>query len=74
MHHPTQPASARDNLGVWLRRAIVDGYARGSKASRDYPRVKKEQPTGPPHIRLASKSEAQMAQAYRDNGRKGLTA
>jgi hypothetical protein len=52
-----------DQYGLWLglRTAVLDDYQRtGPKASRDYPRKKQRERTGPPKITLATK-EQQLA-------------
>ena len=41
--------------------AIIDGYQRTNKASRNYPRKKKESPPGTPDIRNASPLQIQQA-------------
>jgi hypothetical protein len=57
-----------------LDRAILDPYVRNHKASRDYPRKKQEQATGPPVIRIASRTQVRQAQAVKIEVQKRLTA
>jgi hypothetical protein len=57
-----------------LDKAIVDGYHRQNKASRDYPRKKQEQATGPPTITPATKHQIRAAACLRRESKKGLTA
>ena len=44
-----------------LRNAVVDSYVRKNKASRDYPRKKRESPPGAPTITNAKKQQIQHA-------------
>lgn len=56
-------AHSRRGLSSALRRCVKDRYARhGSKASRDYPRKKRQKPPGPPHIEMATQQQRQQAQ------------
>jgi IS4 transposase len=57
-----------------IDRAIIDPYHRRSKASRDYPRKKQEEATGPPIIRKATRAQIQQAQRLKQEQKKGLTA
>jgi hypothetical protein len=51
-----------ERLTQILDRAIIDGYQRKNKASRDYPRQKQEKPPGPPIIQNATRAQIQQAQ------------
>lgn len=55
------PAESGERLHDRLRDAVIDGYQRINKASRDYPRKKKESPPGAPKLRNASKQQIQLA-------------
>jgi hypothetical protein len=57
-----------------LRRAVIDDYARGSKASRDYPRKKHESGAGPPQIVVATEQQILLAQQVKEEASVGLTA
>jgi hypothetical protein len=54
--------------------AIIDPYERKNKASRDYPRKKQEQATGPPILRKATRAQVQHAMQVKRELKKGLTA
>lgn len=48
-------------LCVMLRRSLIDTYERRSKASRDYPRKKRHEPTGVPTITEATSQQIKQA-------------
>lgn len=56
--HPSHRGS---RLRDALRKAVIDDYSRGAKASREYPRKKKESPPGAPEIANASRTQLQWA-------------
>jgi hypothetical protein len=50
------------SLGAALRAAVKDGYVRhGSKAARNYPRKKRQEPPKPPKIKTATGAEVNRA-------------
>jgi hypothetical protein len=53
---------------LWERvsAAVIDGYGRRAKASRDYPRKKREPAIGAPEIRPATPSEIALAKHVRN--------
>ena len=55
---PGPGESLWDRLGA----AVIDGYRRSSKASRDYPRKKREPAIGAPEIRPATRREIERAE------------
>ena len=57
-----------------IDRALIDPYQRKNKTSRDYPRKKQEQATGPPIIRKATRAQVQQAIQVKREQKKGLTA
>lgn len=63
-----------ERLNELLDRAIIDSYQRKNKTSRDYPRKKQEQATGPPLILKATRTQVRQAQAVKAEQRKRLTA
>ena len=67
---PEPGESLWERLGV----AVIDGYRRRSKASRDYPRKKRPHTIGAPEIRLATRLEIELAQKIKDAQPKRLTA
>jgi len=67
---PGPGESLRERLSV----AVVDGYRRSTKASRDYPRKKREPPIGAPEIRAATPFQIELARQIRDNHTSRLTA
>jgi hypothetical protein len=69
--HPTEREA---RLCERLRQAIIDPYSRKHKASRNFPRQKKERPPGPPKIIQANKAHIQLAQQLTIKPQKGLTA
>ncbi len=69
--HPTERG---ERLCERLRQAIIDGYVRKNKASRNYPRKKQERPPGPPRILPATNTQTIRAKELAVQLRKGLTA
>jgi Transposase DDE domain len=63
-----------ESLWERLGEAVIDGYRRSSKASRDYPRKKREHAIGAPEIRAATKHEIETAQQIKDAHSTRLTA
>ena len=58
-----------ERLTELIDQAIIDDYERINKASRDYPRKKQEQATGPPTIASATRTQVQWAQGISDRQR-----
>jgi len=63
-----------ESLWERLREAVIDGYRRSNKASRDYPRKEREQVIGAPEIRPATEFEIEIAQRIKDAHPTRLTA
>jgi hypothetical protein len=63
-----------EDLHSLLDIAIIDGYQRVSKTSRDYPRKKQETAAGPPRIITATKAQIKKAREIWREMRLGLTA
>lgn len=63
-----------ESLWERLREAVIDGYARSSKASRDYPREKREHAIGAPEIRPATGLEIERAEQIKNEQQRRLTA
>ena len=63
-----------ESLTELLRRAVIDNYKRGSKASRDYPRKKHEASIGPPKVFPATEKQIFLAKRIKDELALGLTA
>jgi hypothetical protein len=63
-----------ERLSELLDRAILDPYRRKNKTSRDYPRKKQEQATGPPIIRKATRAQVQQAIRVKREQKRRLTA
>jgi len=63
-----------ERLTELLDRAVLDPYQRKNKTSRDYPRKKHQQPTGPPTIRRATRAQVQQAKHVKREQTKRLTA
>ncbi len=61
---------------LWERpgAAVIDGYRRSSKASRDYPRKKREPAIGAPEIHAATALEIERAKEIKHDAQKRLTA
>lgn len=57
-----------------LAAAVIDGYRRRSKASRDYPRRNQTRPAGAPRIREATPEEVERAARIMDSHPSRLTA
>lgn len=70
LHRTARNHSLRDRLA----RALIDGYHREQKASRNYPRKKQERPPGPPQMVTATPEQVQRAENLRAEIKKGLTA
>jgi hypothetical protein len=63
-----------ESLGERIGVAVIDGYRRPSKASREYPRKKREQAIGAPEIRPATRFEIERAEQIKNEQQKRLTA
>jgi hypothetical protein len=63
-----------ESLWEQLSEAVIDGYTRSSKASRDYPRKKREHAIGAPEIREATKLEIEIARQIKNAQATRLTA
>ena len=63
-----------ESLWERLGAAVIDGYTRSSKASRDYPRKKREPAIGAPEIRAATALEIERARQIENEQQKRLTA
>jgi hypothetical protein len=63
-----------ESLTELLRRAVIDNYKRGSKASRDYPRKKHEASIGPPKVFPATEKQIFLAKRIKYELALGLTA
>jgi Transposase DDE domain len=63
-----------ESLWEQLSVAVIDGYTRRNKASRDDPRKKREPVIGAPKIRAATKVEIELAQQIKHNQRPRLSA
>src|SRR3954470_4023092 len=63
-----------ESLWERLSEAVIDGYARSSKASRDYPRKKQAHAIGAPEIRPATEFEIELARQIKDAQSIRLTA
>lgn len=68
------PTGCEARLCDRLRTAIIDSYVRANKASRNYPRKKKEQPPGEPTLLNATKDQIRRANQIKTRERKRLTA
>lgn len=68
--HPEPGESLWERLSV----AVIDGYTRSDKTSRDYPRKKREPAVGAPEVRPATPSEIELARQIKDNHEARLTA
>jgi hypothetical protein len=71
-----RPEDLADTLGHRLQRALLDDEAKTqSKASRNYPRKKQRERTGPPKLTKATKQQIQIAkQLKKATSKKRLTA
>jgi len=63
-----------ESLNELLRRAVIDNYKRGPKASRDYPRKKQQSAVGPPKVFQATKKQIILAKQIKNELTLGLTA
>jgi hypothetical protein len=63
-----------ESLWERLSVAVIDGYPRRNKASRDYPRKKREHAIGAPEVRDATEIEIELARQIKDNQMSRLTA
>jgi IS4 transposase len=63
-----------ESLTELLRKAVIDSYKRGSKASRDYPRKYQEPAVGPPKVFAATKKQIILARQIKNELALGLTA
>jgi hypothetical protein len=68
------PPDPGERMRQLIDRAIIDPYPRKNKTSRDYPRKKQEQATGPPIVRKATRAQVEQATQVKREQRKGLTA
>lgn len=69
------PQTANRSLKKKLRAAVIDIYVRlKSKASRNYPQKKKEQPPGKPQILHATPKQRQLTRLIQKHYALGLTA
>jgi hypothetical protein len=74
MREYRSPPEPGERLQQLLDRAIIDPYQRRNKASRDYPRKKQEQATGPPILRKATRAQVQQAMRVKREMKTRLTA
>jgi uncharacterized Zn finger protein (UPF0148 family) len=65
---------AGESLVEMLQEAVIDDYERGSRTSREYPRKKKEEETGPPKIFYATQKQIDLARRIKRELCTGLTA
>jgi hypothetical protein len=63
-----------ESLREWIGKAVIDGYGRSSKASRDHPRKKREQAIGAPKICAATRPEIERAEQIKHDHSNRLTA
>jgi hypothetical protein len=63
-----------ESLWERLGAAVIDGYRRRDKASRDYPRKKREHAIGAPEIRPATRLQIEIARGIKDAHAARLTA
>jgi len=68
------PPDPGERMRQLIDRAIIDPYLRKNKTSRDYPRKKQEQATGPPILRKATRAQVKQAIQVKREQKKGLTA
>ena len=61
--YKTRP-DAGESLTELLHKALIDAYERRNKASRAYPRKKKEKAVGAPKIRCATRAQVKLAQSF----------
>ena len=74
MREYKSPPDPGERMTQLIERAILDPYERRNKTSRDYPRKKLEQATGPPIIRTATRAQVQQAMQVKREQKKRLTA
>jgi len=74
LHEYKSPPDPGESLGELLRQAVIDGYHRANKSSRDYPRKKRRPTIGAPEVRRATKHQINAAGRLRDRCTLGLTA
>lgn len=63
-----------ESLWDYVSVAVIDGYTRRNKASRDYPRKKREHAIGAPEVRDATEVEIKLARQIKDNQMPRLSA
>jgi hypothetical protein len=63
-----------ESLWERLSEAVIDGYRRSNKASRDYPQKKRARVIGAPEIRDATEVEIEIARQIKDAQPSRLTA
>jgi hypothetical protein len=63
-----------ESLRERLSQAVIDDYKRANKASRDYPRKKRESAIGAPEVHGATRVQIETAQRIKHNHAIGLTA
>jgi hypothetical protein len=75
-HYRVRPDCPEETLSHQLQAALLDEYERtSSKASRNYPRKKKRERTGPPKMTKATKKQVQAAiELKKTTSEKRLTA
>lgn len=74
MREYQSPPDPGQHLAQLIDHAIIDPYKRKNKTSRDYPRKKQEQATGPPTLHTATRAQVQLAIQVKREQKKGLTA
>ena len=74
MREYKSPPDPGERMKQLLDRAMIDPYERKNKASRDHPRKKQEQATGPPILRKATRPQVQQAMQVKREQKKGITA
>lgn len=63
-----RPATEEYSLWLGLRTAVLDGYERtGTKTSRNHPRKKQKDRTGPPHMATATTQQQLAAKQFTNN-------
>ncbi|MDB5389454.1 MAG: Transposase domain protein [Planctomycetaceae bacterium] len=74
MREYRHPYERQAGLCQQLHTAVIDSYVRKNKASRNYPRKKKEKPAGSPIINEATPQQVKLAKEVLAMYKKGLTA
>ena len=74
MREYQSPPDPGQHLVQLINRAIIDPYKRKNKTSRDYPRKKQEQATGPPTLHTATRTQVLLAIQVKREQKKRLTA